>query len=100
MKTKKVKVTRYQTKRTSEEVEEEWIDREYYINKLMDKQKKTGELIIEIRGGLLAEVHNAPNKEYLLIDWDVIEGDCAMTDEEFKKEFIDYFNLEDENDSI
>jgi len=99
MKTKKEKVTRYYTKTKSEVVEEECIDREYYINKLMDREKPKGCLIIEVLGGSLSEVHNAPNKEYLLIDWDNITGDGAMTDEEFKEEFIDHFNLEDENDS-
>ncbi len=86
MKTKKINVNN-----ESEEV----INREYYIEKLIRRKTAEGELIVVIEGGCLNDVINSPNDKYLLIDWDNIE-DGDLSEEEFKEEYIDEYNLEDE----
>jgi hypothetical protein len=67
------------------QTEEEYIDRKYYIPKILEKIKKEDKtVVIEIYRGCLSEVHNLPDGfKYELVDWDALEEN--MDEEEFKK---------------
>ena len=80
MKTIKINSTKVIQEKTTEVIEV--IDRDYYISKIKEQEKESGQLVVEIYGGALTELHNCPNKTYTLIDWDDLK---AMSEEEFKE---------------
>lgn len=79
-------------KREIVESEEEYIDREYYIPKILDKIKQEDKtVVVEIYRGCLSEVYNLPEGyKYELVDWDDLEE--GMDEEEFK-ELLEKFDL-------
>lgn len=83
MKTKKCIVNEQKIESTKKEVDV--IDREYYIKKLIEKEKENkNNIVVEIYGGCLSAVHNLPKDfEYTLIDWDCLKEN--MDDDEFQE---------------
>jgi hypothetical protein len=68
---------------------EKVVDREYYINKFIEKIKEDkGTMIFEMYKGCLAVVHNLPKciESYIILDRDELN---EKTDEEFADEIGD-----------
>ena len=89
MKTKKIMKTKIVQREVKEDIEEEVIDREHYIEKVREQEKKRGQLTIEIQGGVLVGVYNIPGETYTLIDWDDLREQSEEEFEEWVKHFED-----------